>query len=72
MSLPRAIEILEAEIGGSPPIEGSTAWWVLRAHALGLSWLRLVRRLQLETPTEGEAHYRASSRAMKTDERAAP
>lgn len=49
--------------------EGSTGWWLARARALGLSWLRLAERLEMgERMIEADQHYRTAARRMKVDE----
>lgn len=74
MSIERAIETLQAEVGAfhqgtaEQPAEGTEAWFLLRAKSLGLSYLKRVRQLSLhDNPASAERFFRDSSRVVKGD-----
>ena len=75
MSLKVAITELEQDLAnlglGTPaqPREGSAEWFKMRAAALGLSFLRKMQQMGLETrPGPAEKFYRDSSRRVKREE----
>ena len=74
MSVERAIEQLQAEVDafgqGTPnqPKEHSTAWFLLRAKATGLSMLKRLRQLNIEgDAAAAERYYRKASKEVKAE-----
>lgn len=72
MSLDRAIaqmeELISSFQNGSVQAsrEGTVDWFLLRAHALGLSSLRRMKQLEVgETPAAAERFYRGCSSTFK-------
>lgn len=71
--LERAIKQLEGELvlqgTENSPQDLSVEWWILRARALGLSWLRTQARLEhSDRAPAAERHYRASAQLLKRAE----
>ena len=71
MSLDRAITQLEEELAAlglgtkDQPAEGTTEWFLLRAKAIGLSFLRKARQMNGAPPAEIERHFRKASIEVK-------
>lgn len=71
MSLDLAIERLEAAIAmqgtSQQPREGTSDWYMLRAYALGLSFLRSAQDKSVTDPTEFENHFRHAAAVVKLE-----